>query len=260
LVTEGSRSVEATGARRDGVAPGLVLRVLGCDGSWTGPGGAGSGYLVNSGGTHLVVDLGPGSFATLQLHLDPALVAAVVLTHRHPDHWTDLHSLVTHARFALHRESIPVYAPADVPDRTGLAGSPVLDWHRVGHGGSARVGALDLSFHRTDHGVETLAVRIDGGGRRLGYSADSGPGWSLAELGTGLDLVLCEASYTVEHEGTADHMSGRQAGEQALRAGARRLVVTHRWPSIAASAVAAEAEAAFGGSVEQAEMGREFVL
>ena len=95
--------------------------------------------------------------------------------------------------------------------------------------------------------METLAVRIDGAGRRLGYSADSGPGWSLAELGIGLDLVLCEATYTVEHEGTADHMSGRQAGEQALRAGARRLVVTHRWPTMAASTVAAEAEAAFGG-------------
>jgi ribonuclease BN (tRNA processing enzyme) len=259
-VTEGPRSVDAATLRRAGLAPGLVLRVLGCDGSWTGPGGAGSGYLVTSGGTHLVVDLGPGTFATLQLHLDPALVAALVLTHRHPDHWTDLHSLVTHARFALHRESIPVYAPADLPDRTGLARSPVLDWRRVGHGGSARIGALDLSFHRTDHGVETLAVRIDGAGRSLGYSADSGPGWSLAELGIGLDLVLCEASYTVEHEGTANHMSGRQAGEQAFRAAARRLVVTHRWPSIAAAAVAAEAEAAFGRPVEEAVMGKEFVL
>ena len=147
--------------------------------------------------------------------------------------------------------SIPVYAPADLSDRTGLARSPVLDWRRVGHGGSARIGALDLSFHRTDHGVETLAVRIDGAGRSLGYSADSGPGWSLAELGIGLDLVLCEASYTVDHEGTANHMSGRQA---------RRLVVTHRGPSIEAATVAAEAEAAFGRPVEEAVMGKEFVL
>ena len=65
--------------------PELALRVLGCDGSWTGPGGAGSGYLVSLGGTHVVLDLGPGTFANLQLHLDPALVAAVVITHRHPE-------------------------------------------------------------------------------------------------------------------------------------------------------------------------------
>ncbi len=87
-------------------------------------------------------------------------------------------------------------------------------------GASVDIGALTCSFHRTDHEVETLAVRIDGGGRALGYSADTGPGWSLAELGIGLDLVLSEATYTVEHEGTAGHMSGRQAGEQAKKFGA----------------------------------------
>ena len=237
-----------------------MLRVLGCDGSWAGPAGAGSGYLVSSGGTHLVVDLGPGTFANLQSILDPALVGAVVITHRHPDHWTDLYSLVTHAEFALHRESIPVYAPAELADRTGLASSPVIDWHRVAEGDSARIGAISLSFHRTDHGVETLAVRIDGAGRALGYSADTGPNWSLSELGTGLDLALCEASYTVDREGTAGHMSGRQAGAQAFEAGARRLVLTHRWPTVSAAAVAAEAAATFGGVVEQAEIGKEFVL
>ena len=234
--------------------------MLGCDGSWTGPAGAGSGYLVSAAGTHLVVDLGPGTFATLQSYLDPALVSAVVISHRHPDHWTDLYSLVAHARFALHRESIPVYGPADLPGRTGLTGTPVIDWHPVADGTSVRLGSLGLSFRRTDHGVETLAVRIDGAGRALGYSADTGPGWSLAELGTGLDLVLCEASYSVEHEGTAGHMSGRQAGEQAYRAGARRLVITHRWPTVPAVAVVSEAAAAFGRPVEQAEIGKEFIL
>ncbi len=259
-MSHGSLGPDAPADNGGGDHPEVTLLVLGCDGSWAGPGGAGSGYLVSCGGTHLLVDLGPGTFAALQTRLDPALIAAVVISHRHPDHWTDLHSLVTHARFALHRESIPVYAPGELGDHSGLAGSTALDWHRVVGGGSARVGALDLTFRRTDHGVETLAVRIDGAGRTLGYSADTGPGWSLTELGTGLDLVLCEASYTVDHEGTAGHMSGRQAGEQAARAGAGRLVITHRWPTVEASVVGAEAAAAFGRPVEQAEIGRVFTL
>ncbi len=207
-----------------------------------------------------MVDLGPGTFANLQLHLDPALVAAVVITHRHPDHWTDLYSLANHARFALRREAVPVYAPSELGVRTGLVGSPALDWLPVSDGDSTDVGALRLSFHRTDHPVETLALRVDGAGRALGYSADTGTRWSLTELGTDLDLALCEASFTVDHEGTPGHMSGRQAGEQAARAGARRLVVTHRWPTIAASSVASEAEAAFGNPVEQAAIGKEFIL
>ena len=243
-----------------GPPPHLSLRILGCDGSWTGPGGAGSGYLVSSGGTHVVLDLGPGTFANLQLHLDPALVAAVVVTHRHPDHWTDLYSLANHARFALGRESVPVYAPEELGAWTGLSRSPALDWRPVSDGDSAQLGALAMSFHRTDHDVETLAVRVDGAGRVLGYSADTGTRWSLTELGTDLDLALCEASYTAEHEGTPGHMSGRQAGEQAVRARARRLVLTHRWPTVAAPSVVSEAEAAYGGPVEQAAIGKEFIL
>lgn len=240
--------------------PGLSLLVLGCDGSWPGPGGAGSGYLVTAGETRLWLDAGPGTFAVLQQHLDPGLIDAVVVSHRHPDHWTDLHGLATQARYAPGRGRIPVYGPEGVADRSGLAGAAPLDWHTVTGGDSVRIGALGVTFRRTDHVFETLATRIDGGGRRLGYSADTGPGWSLAELGTGLDLVLCEATYTTEHEGTADHLSGRQAGEQARQARARRLAITHRWPTVDAASVAAEAATAFGGPVEQAVIGKEFVL
>ena len=79
-------------------------------------------------------------------------------------------------------------------------------------------------------------------------------------LGSGLDLLLCEATYTAEHEGTARHLSGRQSGAAARAAGAQRLVITHRWPTVDARAVAEEAEAAFGGPVEQAAIGKEFTL
>ncbi len=215
---------------------------------------------MEAGGTRLVMDLGPGAFANLQLVADPATIDAVVLTHHHPDHWSDLQGLATHARFVLGRSGLPVYAPADLVASSGLADSAALDWRVVTDGDDVDLGPLRCAFSRTDHAFETLAVRVDGGGRALGYSADTGPGWSPVELGPDLDLLLSEATYTVEHEGTAGHMSGRQAGEQARRCGARRLVVTHRWPTVAASAVAAEAGATFGGPVEQAAVGTVFGL
>ena len=238
---------------------GLSFIVAGCDGSWTGPGGAGSGYLVVSGTTRVLIDAGPGTFANLQRYVEAETIAAVVISHRHPDHWTDLYPLSTHARLALERV-VPVYAPGGLAQRAHLADSAAIEWHEVADGDSVRIGSLDCAFHRTDHGVETLAVRIDGEGSSLGYSADTGPRWALAELGSDLDLVLSEATYTFEHEGTAGHLSGRQAGLQARDAGAGRLVVTHRWPTIDSSALLAEAEAAFGGPVEAAEIGKEFVL
>jgi ribonuclease BN (tRNA processing enzyme) len=103
-------------------------------------------------------------------------------------------------------------------------------------------------------------VRVAVAGRALGYSADTGPRWPLSALGTDLDLALCEATYTHEHEGTAQHMSGRQAGEAARQAGAARLVITHRWPSADPAAVLGEARRAFGGPVATAQVGRGYSL
>lgn len=244
----------------DSDAPILSVVVLGCDGSWPGPGGAASGYLIRSATACLLVDVGPGTFANLQQVADPASVDAVVISHHHPDHWTDLYGLATHAQFVSGRTDIPVLAPQGMASRAHLEDSRVLEWRTVADGDRIEVGDMTCGFRRTEHSGETLAVRIDCGGLSLGYSADSGPGWPLADLGSDLDLVLCEATYTSEHEGTAQHMSGRQAGEQAKRAGARRLVITHRWPTVDAAAVLEEAEAAFGGRVEQAVIGKEFTL
>jgi hypothetical protein len=64
---------------------------------------------------------------------------------------------------------------------------------------------------RTDHTFKTLVARIDGDAGAVGYSADTGPGWPPTELGAGFDLVLCEATDTMEYEGTA-RSSGLQAG------------------------------------------------
>lgn len=207
-----------------------------------------------------MLDAGPGTFANLQCHVDPASIDAIVLSHHHPDHWTDLYAMSVHARFALGRRGIPVYAPSGVIERAGQAIAESLDWHEVTDGDTVQIGRFTCTFHRTDHSFETLAVRIEGGGRTLGYSADTGPGFSLTRLGTDLDLLLTEATYTFEHEGTADHMSGRQAGAQARRAGAARLVVTHRWPTIDPGSLLAEVEGAFGRPAEQAAIGKEFSL
>ena len=90
----------------------------------------------------------------------------------------------------------------------------------IGAGDQVTIGALRLSFSQTDHPVTTLAARIDGGGRSLGYSADSGPGWELAALGPGLDVALCEATFLSDKEGSVQHLSARQAGRTARAAAA----------------------------------------
>jgi len=255
----------------------LTVTVLGCDGSHAGSGGGplpvpvgtgcgvASGYLVRwwPAGTTVWIDAGPGTFAVLQRYVDPMTLSAVVLSHRHADHCSDIDGFVTAARWlwGWDRPPLPIFAAAGVAQQQRRSDDGgIVEWFEVGDGDRATVGPMALTFSATDHGPPTVAVRVAVEGRVLGYSADTGPGWSMAALGGDLDLALCEASYTQPYEGTGNHMSGRQAGISAREAGARRLVTTHRWPSIDQAAILDEARAAFGGPVAAAAPGRGFSL
>ena len=233
---------------------GLSVTVLGCSGSYPGPGAACSGYLVRGAGTTLWLDAGSGSMANLQRHVGLDEVDAVVLTHEHPDHWSDLEGFRVACAYVIERTGVPVYAPAGLEQRLSGDAEPAFAWHTVGDGDTVDVGGLRVSFSRTDHPPETLAVRMDGDGRSLAYSADTGPGWSMSALGPDLDLALCEATYLATNEGIAGHLSGRQAGAMARDAHAERLVLTHLWPTVDPEDIRAEAEPAYGRPVELARM------
>jgi len=243
-----------------------TLTVLGCDGSWPGPGGAGSGYLVEAGPTSLLLDAGPGTFAALQRQADPARLQAVIVTHAHPDHWTDLESFATWAGYGPGRgrfgdaegRRLPVYAPPGLRERSYFSAAGWLEWHELTPPTAVAIGTVEARFGATDHGTPTLAVHLAHGGSTLVYSADSGPSWSVGEFGPGLGTFLCEATYTEEFEGSLLHLSGREAGLMARAAGVTRLILTHRWPTVAADDVRREAELAFGRPVEQARPGAVF--
>jgi ribonuclease BN (tRNA processing enzyme) len=230
---------------------GMTVAVLGCSGSYADRDCACSGYLVRAGATAVWLDAGNGTLAHLQRHIALDDLDAVVLSHEHPDHWADLEGLHVWARYRADRRGLPVYAPAGLKKVTYHEDmSPWLVWHDVADGDRVEVGGLVVTFSRTDHGPETLAARVEGGGRVLGYSADSGPGWSLEALGPGIDLALCEATFLSELEGAVSgHMSARQAGATGAAAGVGRLVLTHVWPGTDLAAVSREGAEAFGAPV-----------
>lgn len=240
------------------------MTVLGSAASFGSPGNPCSGYLVRSPTTAVWLDCGPGTLSALQEHVALADLDAVVVTHEHPDHWLELPVVRNAGRYVLGIDHLAVYGTAGTRHLLdGLVGDRApLDWTDVTDGSVVVIGDLTFSFSRTDHPVETLAVRVAWRDRCFAYSADTGAGWSMTTLdpeGAGFDLVLCEASLAEHEAGAVQHLTGSQAGALARAAGARRLAVTHVYDGTGPDRADA-ASAAFGGPVEVALPGHRFTV
>jgi ribonuclease BN (tRNA processing enzyme) len=221
---------------------------------------------VEADGFRLLLDLGNGALGALQRYSGLYDVDAICLSHLHADHCLDLCSYTVARRYAPGgaRPPIPVYGPAGTAERMTRAYSmepgPEV---RAAFGfqtlvpGSRGIGPFRVTTDHMNHPVETFGVRLEHAGRALTYSADTGESAALQALARDTDLLLCEASFLDEPDLPPDlHLTGRQAGEHAKRAGAARLLLTHLVPWNDPERSLAEASQAFAGPVTLAASGQ----
>ncbi|MFY1678538.1 MULTISPECIES: MBL fold metallo-hydrolase [unclassified Streptomyces] len=245
----------------------MKLTVVGCSGSFPSAESACSSYLVEADGFRLLLDMGNGALGELQRHCDLYALDAVFLSHLHADHYIDM-CVYFVARYYRHDGGrcapLPVFGPEGTEHRlacaygdtpTASSMSEVFDFHTV-KPGTFEVGPFTVHTDRVAHPVEAYALRVEHAGRVLTYSGDTGVTEALDELARNADLFLCEAAFTHGKEDIPDvHLTGREAGESAARAGARRLVLTHIPPWTDPRVNLADARAAFDGPVELAAPG-----
>lgn len=247
----------------------MKLTVLGCSGSVPGPDSPASGYVVEHEGFRVVMDLGPGAAGAL---LDGAAVGAprvdaVLISHLHADHCLDLVSLATALRYGRHPASAPtpVYGPLGTRDRIVSAygydaGLTELFDFRDDEV-PTELGPFAVRSATMNHPVPTHAFRLSVADRALTYSADTGACADLVELAAGSDALLCEATYAPGDPVIPDlHLSGREAGEHAARAGVGRLLITHVPPWSSRDVAVAEAAAVFDGPAEAVTAGATYSL
>lgn len=242
----------------------MRLTVLGCAGTFPGPDSPCSSYLLEHEGYRLMIDMGNGAAGNLQRCGDVLALDAVVVSHLHGDHCLDLVSYA-YARHYDPRQPagslprLPVYGPATLHDRLAQAFDKprpdmvdnTYDVQVVG-GEPLELGPFRLTFARTNHPVETYAVRADAGGRGLVYSADTGVCEDLVALARGADLFLCEASYLDGVDNPPGiHLTGGEAADHATRAEVDRLMLTHLVPWYDPATVLEQASG-FGGRLERA--------
>ncbi|RJK97157.1 MBL fold metallo-hydrolase [Vallicoccus soli] len=246
----------------------MRLTVVGCSGSFPGPDGPASCYLVEADGFRVLLDLGNGALGALQRYLPLDDVDAVLLSHLHADHCLDLCPFYVARRYHPDgpRRRIPVLAPAGAADRMaraydlepqpGMHGEfDFQDWQE----GSRALGPFAVTVARVNHPVEAYGIRLEHAGRSLTYSGDSDDCHALSALADRTDLFLCEAAFHEGRDAVPDlHLTGRRAAQVAARAGVGRLVLTHIPPWNDRMRTLAETDGVYDGPVELAQPGASY--
>ncbi|HMF04216.1 MAG TPA: ribonuclease Z [Acidimicrobiia bacterium] len=243
----------------------MQITLLGTGSPIPDPNRAGPSTLVRGDGVNLLADCGRGVLMRLAAAgVLPPMLHALLVTHLHSDHLTDLNDVVTtHWVMNAEPSTLRLFGPpglGDVVDATlgalapdiryrlahhdDLTWPPMVDVAEVAPGDRFEVGSAQVSVAATDHRpVEpTVAYRIEGDGHSVVLGGDGVPCEGLDELCTDADVYvqtvirddLVRQVPNARFQDIVDyHSTVEDAARTAARAGVGTLVLTHYVPPMA---------------------------
>lgn len=235
----------------------MKLTVLGNNGPYPKAGGACSGFLLDSGSTKVVLDFGNGVLSRLQQYIDIEEISAIILSHLHSDHMSDIMILRYAADIMLMRgrmeKPIKVYAPAEpIEEFKRLKYKEALEIIEINPTEELAIGDLKISFKEMIHSYKNYAICIEKDSKKFVYSGDTCVNNGLIELAKNADLFICEAGLLERDEKLLRvmHLTAREAAQIAEDAGVKRLLLTHFLPDIKLEHYLNEAMPVYSGIME----------
>jgi ribonuclease Z len=225
---------------------------------------AGPATLVRAGGANLLFDCGRGVLMRLAAAgVLPPMLSAVVITHLHSDHITDLNDVIT-TRWVMSQQPAPlqVIGPPGtaqlIEDTLRMLGpdigyriahhddlneGPTVTARELSPGDRVTIGGCELIAYATDHApvAPTLGYRVTAGAAIAAIAGDTipCPGLDAMCAGAGVyvqtvirdDLVRMVPAQRLQ-DILDYHSTVRQAAETAQRAGVKTLMMTHYVPAL----------------------------
>ena len=242
----------------------MRLIVLGNNGPYPSAGGACSGYLVIEGDTKILIDCGNGVLSNLQKFIEHEDLGAVILTHLHSDHMSDMMVLRYAIQIKMNRgqdiKPLDVYAPSEpLEEYNRLSNKGVFNLNTITQDTVLNYGNLKITFKEMTHPAKCFAVAIDNTEKRFVFSGDTSWNSDIIEFSKGADLLMLDAGLLSKDKNNDNvpHLTARECGLVAKEAKVSRLLLTHFWPQDDAMNHLLEARENFE-KVEIAELLKEF--
>jgi ribonuclease BN (tRNA processing enzyme) len=227
-----------------------------------------SGLVIETAGSRLLVDLGPGTLRRLcEARLDYKDIDIILITHFHPDHVSDLTALLFASNYAygpFREDSFLLVGPTGLEQFYEALVKIYGHWiiptgnrlikREMNAQAPDKFVSGDLSIHSAPaaHSPPAVSYRVEAEGLSVTVSGDTDVSDNLVELASGTDVLICECSMP-EGSKIPGHLVPSEAGAIAEQARAKKLVLTHFYPPCDEVDVAEQASKAFSGEVIRAE-------
>jgi ribonuclease BN (tRNA processing enzyme) len=220
----------------------VTVTLLGTGDAFASFGRSQSGYLIDAPGGRILMEAGPGLLAALKGNGVPTdSFDLLLVSHLHGDHFAGLPFLILDYMWETPRKKLLTIAgPPMLEQRTWTLMRTMFPHYELGKiqhklkfvvlepGSSTRLGKYKVSAIRSPHTKPeiSLSLRIDGGGKSIVFSGDSGWNDELVALSAGADLFICECTY-YESAHLKFHLNYPLLAANRDKFKVRRMVLTH---------------------------------
>jgi ribonuclease BN (tRNA processing enzyme) len=220
----------------------VTVTLLGTGDAFASFGRSQAGYLIDGPAGRILMEAGPCLMQALKGNgVSPDSFDLLLISHLHGDHFGGLPFLILDYMWETRRKKVLTIAgPAKLEERTwSLMRTmfPHFELDKIKHklkfvvlepGTSARLGKFKVSAIRSPHTKPdiSLSLRVDGGGKSIVFSGDSGWNDELVDLSDGADLFLCECTY-FESAHLKFHLNYPLLAANREKFKVRRMVLTH---------------------------------
>lgn len=209
----------------------MKLTILGYMGGFPTNGVGTTAYLLEAQGFHLLIDVGSGALLSLERHLDPKQLDALILTHYHPDHIADMGVLQHVFQLKNPDKVLPIYghAESDLHELRNSNFTKAIDYDGET---PLTIGPFHISFMKTIHPVPCYALSLTETetGKKLVFTADSGYLEAFIPFSKDADVLLADANFLQGKENHKVHMTASEVGKIAKLANVKKLILTHLQP------------------------------
>ncbi|MFW6023011.1 MAG: MBL fold metallo-hydrolase [Halanaerobiaceae bacterium] len=210
----------------------MKLTILGSRAAYSNKNEGCSGYLIQEGDFNLLLDCGSGTISALQNYIELTELDNVILSHYHPDHYSDIsilqHGIMIESMVNNEKNHIYIYGHQDDELFNKLTYKDYTTGKSYQEDKPLQLGPLTITFLKTHHSAIGYAMKISNGKKEIVYTSDTAYFDDLVSFSENVDLLLAESSLYPETDGQQmGHMNSTDSANLARNANSKKLILTH---------------------------------